>query len=182
MQWTNTKTQWGGVAQLFHWGMFLLLIGQYSLAYTMTNMAASPTKFALYGWHKQIGVTLFLLVFIRLWWREHSKLPQNIDTAPRWTQVLSKLNIWILYFLLFAFPLSGLLMTILGGYPVNYFNLFTIPALMQGPNEAAKILLTLHISFSYALYVFVGLHVSGGLFHHFYLKDKVLRGMLPLKG
>lgn len=70
-------------------------------------------------------------------------------------------------------------MTILGGYPVNYFNLFTIPALMQGPNEAAKILLTLHRSFSYALYVFVGAHIAGGLFHHFYLKDKVLKGMLP---
>ena len=70
-------------------------------------------------------------------------------------------------------------MTILAGYSVNYFNLFTIPALMQGPNEIAKILLHLHISFSYAFYGFVGAHILGGLFHHFYLKDNVLKGMLP---
>lgn len=179
MQWTNTTTKWGGVAQLFHWGMLLLIIGQYTLAYTMLSLPNSDEKFSLFAWHEQMGVTLFLLVFIRLWWREHSQLPKNIDTAPKWTQVLSKLNIWILYFLLFAFPLSGLLMTILGGHSVNYFNLFTIPALLQGPNEIAKILLTLHISFSYALYGFVGLHILGGFFHHFYLKDKVLTGMLP---
>ena len=26
MQWKNTVTRWGGVTQVFHWGMFLLLI------------------------------------------------------------------------------------------------------------------------------------------------------------
>ena len=71
-------------------------------------------------------------------------------------------------------------MTTLGGFSVNYFDLFTIPAFMEGPNTAAKIFRSLHTWFSFALYFFVGVHILGGLFHYFYLKDKALQGMLPI--
>src|SRR3990167_9475921 len=159
MQWTNTKTKWGGLAQLFHWGIFLLIIGQYSLTYTMTWMPDSEEKFYLYGLHKQMGVTLFLFVFIRLWWRERNVIPENANKAPKWTHGLAIIYIWGLYFLLFAFPLSGFLMTTLGGFSVNYFDLFTIPAFMEGPNTAAKIFRSLHTWFSFSLYFFLGVHI-----------------------
>jgi cytochrome b561 len=37
---------------------------------------------------------------------------------------------------MFVFPLTGLLMSILGGHPVDYFNLFTIPALINDKDNA----------------------------------------------
>lgn len=105
-------------------------------------------------------------------------IPNDSPKAPRWDHILSKLNIWSLYVLLFAFPLSGFFMSILGGYDVNYFNLFTIPALMKDPLYGDTFL-AIHIWISYILYAFVGLHIAGSLYHHFFLKDNVLLRMLP---
>lgn len=179
MKWKNTSSKWGITTQLFHWGMFLLIILQYSLAFTMTNIPDSDQKWALYGWHKQLGLTFFLLVFLRLWWREMNPVPQDSPKAPKWDHVVSKANIWILYALMFIFPLSGFLMSILGGHPVSYFNLFVIPAFMEGPNFYASSFHGIHIWSAYLLLVFVALHILGGLYHHFFLKDNVLLRMLP---
>lgn len=178
MQWTNTPTKWGRTSQAFHWGMLLLILLQYTLAYTMVDMTPSDQKWALFAWHKQMGVTLFLLVCLRLWWRMRNPIPEESHNVPQWDHFLRKTNIGILYFLLFAFPLSGLLMTILGGHSVNYFGLFTIPPLPNVPHSVAEIFLTLHIWISYLLYVFVGAHILGALYHHFIVKDNILMRML----
>jgi len=144
----------------------------------MLDMSPSDQKWALFAWHKQIGLTLFLLVCLRLWWRMRHHKPEDSKT-PRWDLVLHKANIVILYFLLFAFPLSGLLMTILGGHSVSYFGLFTIPAIPDVPHMISKIFLTTHVWISYILYIFVGLHILGALYHHFIVKDNILVRMLP---
>ncbi|MBS0271412.1 MAG: cytochrome b [Proteobacteria bacterium] len=179
MQWINTSTRWGGVTQLFHWGMVFLIIIQYSLAYTMLDMPPSNQKWMLFAWHKEMGLTFFILVFLRLWWREYNMVPIASENTPYWDHILSKSNIWVLYFLMFLFPLTGFLMSVLGGHSVSYFNLFTIPSFMNSPNMYAEFFLTAHIWISYSLYVFVGLHILGGLYHYFYLKDDVLLRMFP---
>ena len=180
MKLSNTLKEWGGVTKLFHWGMFLLIIIQYTFAYTMLEMSPSDQKWMLFKWHKELGLTLLLLVFFRFWWRQYNLVPKDSEKAPRWSHILSKINIWTLYILMFVFPLTGLLMFILGGHPVDYFNLFTIPALINDKdNVYAAFFLTAHIRISYALYVFVGLHILGAFYHHFIIRDKVLSRMLP---
>ena len=70
-------------------------------------------------------------------------------------------------------------MSILGGHSVNYFDLFTIPAVMEGPNLYAQMFHTIHVWSTYLLLVFVALHILGGLTHHYFLKDDVLLRILP---
>jgi cytochrome b561 len=149
------------------------------MAYTMLDLLPSDQKWTLFGWHKQIGITILLLVIFRLWWRLRNPIPRDSNKAPRWDHTISKANIWILYILLFLFPITGFLLSVLGGHPVSYFGLFTIPAFMKGPNIYGDIFLTTHIWISYCLYFFVTSHILGGLYHHFILKDKILLRMLP---
>ena len=181
MKWRNTSTEWGGVTQIFHWGMFLLIVGQFTLAYTMIELPGSPQKMALYTWHKQMGLSLLFLVFLRLWWRKINPIPKESKIAPPWDRVLSIANIWILYILMFLMPLSGLLMSILGGHAVSYFDLFMIPLLMEGPNFYAKTFYITHVWSSYSLLAFTALHILGGLYHHFIWKDTIFLRMFPHK-
>ena len=102
----------------------------------MLEMSPSDLKWMLFKWHKELGLTLLLLVFFRFWWRQYNLVPIDFEKAPRWSHILSKINIWTLYILMFVFPLTGLLMSILGGHPVDYFNLFTIPALINDKDNA----------------------------------------------
>lgn len=181
MKWRNTSKEWGRVTQIFHWGMFFLIVGQFTLAYTMIDLPSSPQKMALYAWHKQMGISLLFLVFLRLWWREINPVPKESKVAPSWDRVLSQSNIWILYILMFLMPLSGLLMSILGGHGVSYFNLFVIPPLMEEQNFYAKAFYITHVWSSYCLLAFVILHILGGLYHHFIWKDTIFLRMFPHK-
>jgi cytochrome b561 len=180
MKWSNTSTQWGAISQLFHWGILLLIITQYILAYTMLELPPSDQTGNLFAWHKQIGVTILFLVCLRLWWRLHNPIPKDSPKEPRWAHSLAQTNIWVLYILLFSFPLTGFLLSTLNGHGVSYFGLFTIPAFTEGPTPYGKIFLKAHIWISYSVYFFVPTHILGGLYHHFILKDNVLIRMLPL--
>ena len=60
------RTTYTAVAKLFHWGMALVIVGLLALGFVMTGLPLSPEKLQYYAWHKWAGVSLFLLVWLRL--------------------------------------------------------------------------------------------------------------------
>jgi hypothetical protein len=52
-----------------HWAVFFLIVCGFSLALYMTELKFSPLKLKLVAWHKWIGVSVFLLAVLRLFWR-----------------------------------------------------------------------------------------------------------------
>src|SRR5690606_34413369 len=56
-------------AIVLHWLMALLIFAAFPLGLTMVELPLSPDKLKLYSYHKWIGVSVFLLVAVRLAWR-----------------------------------------------------------------------------------------------------------------
>ncbi len=56
-------------AKGLHWLIALLVLGLLGLGLFMQGLSLSPRKLQLYSWHKWAGVTVFLLVIVRLAWR-----------------------------------------------------------------------------------------------------------------
>ena len=56
-------------AKALHWGIAVLIFGMLGLGFYMTGLDLSPTKLQLFSWHKWAGVTVFMLVVVRLVWR-----------------------------------------------------------------------------------------------------------------
>lgn len=75
-------------------------------------------------------------------------------------------------------PLSGLLGSITGGHDVSFFGLFDIPALSNQDKVFSNFCWSTHETCAYLLIACVILHISGALYHHFILKDNVLRRMM----
>ena len=178
MQPTTVKT-YGTVSKILHWLIGIAIIGMLIIGYTMTDMPNSPLKWKLFFWHKAMGFTILWLAAVRLWWRLKNPVPALPNSMPKWQVFLSDVTLWILYALMFIMPLSGLMLTIMGGYSVDYFGLFTIPAISKGETELSQIGLMIH---TYGAYTIIGLiifHILGGLYHHFIRKDNVLKRMLP---
>ena len=50
----------------------------------MTGLPLSPAKFRYYGWHKWIGITVFLVAAARLAWRAAVRPPPLPATMPAW--------------------------------------------------------------------------------------------------
>ena len=76
-------THYTPVAKALHWLIALLLFGLLALGFYMQDLPLSPQKLQLYAWHKWAGVTVFLLVLVRLAWRVTHRPPPLPSAHPR---------------------------------------------------------------------------------------------------
>jgi len=175
----NTAERYGVVAKAFHWLTLLLLIGSFTIAYSMVDMRISPRKLELYSWHKWVGVTVFLFVILRLAWRLRNSAPPLPEGMSALQRRLAALSHILLYTILIVMPLTGWVMSSARNLPLVYLGLIEIPSPF-GVNQAlGDALKAVHFYLSLALLFFVGVHVLAALQHHFILRDDILRRMLP---
>lgn len=170
---------YGPAVQLGHWLTVLLIAGSFWLGYTMTDLAASPTKLKFFSWHKWIGVTVFGLALLRLAWRQWAGAPSLPAQMQRWEQHLARAAHVLLYLLLLALPLSGWLMSSAKGYQTVYLGLLPIPDLIGKDAALGEFLEELHELLGTVLLVVIGLHAAAALKHHFIDRDDVLARMIP---
>lgn len=160
-----------------HWITALLVLGLLSVGFFMGGMEFSPLKLNIYMLHKSFGITVLLLVIVRIGWRLFVKNPKPLDTHAKWEKVLSKLTHFLLYYGLIAMPMSGWAMSNAGEYPVNFFGLFELPTITPKDEQTYRFLKTVHETGAFALIAAIGLHFLGAAKHHIIDKDETLRRM-----
>lgn len=178
----NTLNRYGAVAQLFHWTVVALIILQYVLMASAHDLPNGIQKLKLYALHKSFGITVLALATLRLLWRWANPTPTLPSTLRPYEAVLAKVTHFALYALIFAMPLSGWVMSNAENSPVSYFRLFTLPALVAPDSELGKLMEGTHEMLFNILVGVAALHILAALKHHFWLKDDVLKRMLPFAG
>lgn len=174
----NTHDRFGFLARLFHWLIFLLLIGSFSLAWSMGG-PLSPEKLKLISWHKWVGVTVFLVVILRLGWRIANRTPETPPGTPGWQRVAAGISHFLLYLILIALPVTGWVMSSAFNLPVVYLGLIYLPGPFAGNEAVGETLEIVHEWLANVLLFLVAVHVLAALYHHLILKDDILRRMLP---
>ena len=175
----NSAARFGLVAKTLHWLTLVLLIGAFTLAISMVNMPFSPRKLEFYSWHKWVGVTIFLVLLLRLAWRLVNPVPHQPASIPRWQRRLAGLSHATLYTILIVMPVTGWIMSSALNLPVVYLGLIHIPSPFGVDRALGEAMKIVHLSLAVALLVLVTIHVLAALYHHFVLRDDVLRRMLP---
>lgn len=169
-------------AILLHWLIALSLVGTFALGFYMEGLPLSPNKLKLYSWHKWAGVSLFVLIVVRVAWRLTHRAPDLPADMGRVSRLAAHAGHLLLYALMLSIPLSGWLMSSAQGFPVVWFGLWQLPDLVAKNAELGDRLQTLHVVLNYTLAVVVVGHVGAALQHHFIKKDGVLARMLPFLG
>lgn len=162
-----------------HWLMALLIFVTFPVGVVAHEMALSPDKLRLLSYHKWLGVTVFILVLVRLAWRAGHKPAPLPDSLPAWQRSASQFVHVMLYVLLFAIPLSGWLMSSAKGFQTVYLGVLPLPDLLGKDKVLGDALAVLHQSLNITLLVLVAAHVAAALKHHFIDRDGVLARMLP---
>lgn len=175
----NTAERFGLVAKTLHWLTLVLLIGAFTLAVSMVNMPFSPRKLEFYSWHKWVGVTIFLVVLLRLAWRLVNPVPPQPESIPRWQRRFAGLSHAALYAILIVMPVTGWIMSSALNLPVVYLGLVHIPSPFGVDRALGEAMKVVHLSLAVTLLVLVAIHALAALYHHFVLRDEVLRRMLP---
>jgi len=173
---TDTYTR---TAIALHWAIALLIFVTFPLGLYMTGLPLSPQKLKLYGYHKWIGVTVFLLAAARLAWRLTHPAPPLPASVPAWQRRASAAVHAALYVLMLAIPLSGWLMSSAKGVPTVWLGLVRLPDLVARNDALGEVLRGVHMGLNAALFALVLVHVAAALKHHLIDRDEVLQRMLP---
>lgn len=163
-----------------HWLIALAIIATFTLGLYMTGLQLSPTKLKIYAWHKWAGVTIWLLVWVRVFWRMTHRPPELPTTMPRWQQTAATLMHMLIYLLMIAIPISGWLMSSAKGFQTVYFAIVPLPDLVAKNKALGDQLATLHEVLNFTMAGLILAHAAAAIKHHIIDHDEVLVRMLPL--
>jgi cytochrome b561 len=175
----NPDNAYSATAIRLHWLVAIALIGTFSLGIYMHELPLSPDKLKLYSWHKWAGVTIFLLVLVRLAWRLTHRPPAPPAGMPAWQHRAAEAVHGLLYLLMLAVPISGWLMSSAKGFPTVWFGVLPLPDLLQKDTALGETLVTVHKTLNLTMAGLVLGHAAAALKHHLIDRDDVLKRMLP---
>ena len=177
--WRNSDHSWGRIDRSMHWLLALLIISQLVLGKIAEEAPRSPLKLELFIWHKSIGVSVLLLVVLRLFWRLVNSPPLPPVDIAAWEKKLARLGHIFLYLLMFTVPLSGWWASDTTRIPFKIFWLIPAPDLIPAHEQMHELAETVHGTLVWLFLALIVAHTAAALRHHFILHDRVLTRMLP---
>ncbi|PCJ69710.1 MAG: cytochrome b [Rhodobiaceae bacterium] len=170
------KSAYDGVAKTLHWVVALLMIVMLTFGWTLEDLPLDE-KVQTLVIHSSLGLSVFLLMAVRLYWRYTHTPPSLPDHMPSWQVTASKASHRALYFFAMLQPLLGLAQSAFADFAVRPFAMFTVT--LGADKNLHGIFHQLHAICALILIALVLLHLGAALYHHFGQKDTVLRRMLP---
>lgn len=161
-----------------HWLIALLISGGFMLGLYMHDLPLSPQKLRFYSYHKWLGVTVFVLLLVRVFLRWRYPPPPLLP-GPRWQQRAAQGVHYALYLLMFVIPLSGWLMSSAKGFSTVWFGVLPLPDLLEKNEALGDLLRDAHEALNWLLGLLVCLHVGAAMKHHWHDRDATLARMLP---
>ena len=113
----DTKEKLSFTTIVLHWIVALTIIGLLASGVYM----AENEVYALYDWHKSFGVAIVLFVFVRVVWRIINGWPEDLGVYKLWEKVLARAVHYVLIIGSVLLPVSGMMMSALGGYGIEMF-------------------------------------------------------------
>ena len=170
-------TTYDGVAIALHWATAFLVIANFALAQTW-DWFAKPTRGLMEDTHMSFGVLLTAVIVARIAWRF---IPghQVSSLEAGWQRIASKATHYVLYALLVAEAGLGFAFRWGAGRPMEFFGVGIPPLIGEIAKPLRRELREFHEWIGWAIIVIALLHAAAALYHHYVLKDRVLKRMLP---
>jgi cytochrome b561 len=194
-----SSTRYTKTAKILHWLIALAIFGMFALGWYMHDLPKEAPKqmaYDLFDWgvftwqlseevsprtfyfnlHKSIGVTIFALVLFRVFWRFTHKPPTLLASYKAWERKLANGAHHLLYLLMVALPLSGIVMAVASKYGIKWFGLELIGGLDN--TSLREVFKEVHEFVGIVILLVIIVHIIGALKHKFIDKDDTLKRML----
>lgn len=143
------------------------------------------SDYSLYPIHKSMGVLALLLILPRVVVRIIKGWPAAAGDYATHEIVLSKIAHWVLLLGTLLMPISGMLMSGLGGHGIHVFGVELMAKNLNAAGKVEAINPTIagiaHEAHGWIAYIVIGalvLHIAGAIKHHVMDKDRTLLRML----
>lgn len=163
-----------------HWTIAIGVLTQIALGWWMLDIPKLPAGVRA-GWfnlHKSIGITLGVLIIVRIVWRITHPPPPLPASVPRWQVQAAHASHFLLYACMIAMPVAGYLGSVFSGYPIRYFGL-AMPGWGWKDETLKELFSSVHLVASLLFLSLIMLHVLAALKHLLIDRDGVFHRMLP---
>lgn len=178
--WNNTRETYGWISIALHWLVALMVFGLFGLGLYMVDLSYYDSWYkGSVALHKSLGISLALLLSLRILWRIASAQPESLLAASKKLQ--RQLALWalrLLYALLLTLLVSGYMISTADGRAIAVFDWFEIPALPWQFTRQENLAGDVHFYLAWSLISLVALHALAALKHHFFDRDNTLKRML----
>lgn len=173
----KSSARYAAVSIALHWLTLLLFVGVYATIELREFFPkGSVPRNSLKEWHFILGLSIFVLAWLRLVARVAQPAPRNKGAG----RLLAGAVHLALYALMIGMPIAGWLILSAEAKPIPFFGLALPP--LTAPNEAfAHQVEEIHELVGTIGYFLIGLHALAGLAHQYLLRDNVLARMLPAR-
>jgi cytochrome b561 len=158
-----------------HWAVAAIVVFTWCLGQSIDWFPRGMARTAARSVHIVLGLSLIVLIAVRLRWRATAGRRLPAGTGGRLQRAASAGHV-LLYALLLAGMLLGLANVWVRGDSI--FGLFRVPEFDPGNKELREQVEDLHALAVNVLFGLAGAHAALALFHHYVLRDGVLRRML----
>jgi cytochrome b561 len=170
-----TRT-YNAFAKVLHWAIALVILAQFVIASTMPDMHHDTRPDGEIAWHLSVGALILLLVVVRVGWRI-ARPPVTAGVERGVQHRIAQATHGLLYLGMLVIPVLGWASANSRGWVVGVCSGFPLPKIMATGAPFGHELGDIHGTLAWVLLGLVGLHVAGGLYHQFVLKDDTLQRM-----
>lgn len=172
-----TRTRYDSASIALHWTTVALVLTQFLLA-EFWGFFARPERHVMIVLHMSFGILLAAVVLVRIIWRliPGHEMPPAVSG---WTETASKFVHGLLYAMLIAQAAIGFELRWAGNEAMNFFGLLIPSPFAPLSRSTHHLLGDAHNWLGWAIVVVAAGHALAALYHHFFLRDNVLRRMLP---
>ena len=162
-----------------HWAMVVLIAAVYACMLLREYFPRGSTmREGLKTWHFMLGLTVLVLVSVRIVARMLGRAPPITPEPPAWQSLSAKAMHYALYAFMVAMPVAGWVILSASGKTIPFFGA-ELPALVGQSKALAGKVEGVHEAVGTIGYFLIGLHAVAALFHHYIAKDDTLRRMMP---
>lgn len=181
MQIRNTAERYGLVAQTIHWLTVVFVIAAWASGMFGEDLLEDIIgERAVLSLHMYAGLAVVVLLVVRLAWQVGNPTPLNEATPLGvWGDRAAKLTHVVIYALLVAVPISGIVAQFARGRALPVFGLFEVASPWMPDRAFIRSVTEVHETVANLLLIVALLHAAAALFHHWVLRDRTLARMLP---
>jgi cytochrome b561 len=177
---SERRTRYTTTAIVLHWLIAVAVLGLIAWGWWMQTIPKVPAgpRADAYNLHKSMGITVLLLMLVRIEWRAVHAPPPFVPMPP-WQARLARAVHLLLYVCLIVQPVSGYLGSAFSGYPVRFFGV-VLPSWAPKSDAIKDAMSVVHLVDSWILVGLLLLHFAGSAKRAWLERDGSFRRMWPL--
>jgi cytochrome b561 len=162
-----------------HWILAVAIYGQIAFGWFLNTVPrGTPERSVFVNLHKSTGLTLGVLILVRVMWRWAHEPPPLPASVPAWERIAADVSHRLLYACMLIMPVTGYIASNFSEWGVKYFNAILLPPWGIEDETIYGFFNGAHVFTSYIFVALIAVHTAAAL-RHAVQRDGIFQRMWP---